>query len=193
MRRQSAPGIPRCQSTWVWRELVHLSDMSPVDDAPLIGRARELDELERLAREHRLVTVVGPGGLGKTRLAAEISRRIGSEEAVWVDLSPVTDGTGLTSAVAYALGVAETDERDLTTVVRERLGSAPALLAAAGAAAEFARRGVAWEPDGLFSELGPLDGHADGLSFDEVVVRTQLALESIAPSSSDGGEVPRSD
>jgi predicted ATPase len=108
--------------------MVHLSDTSLVENTPLIGRERELLELEGLARDHRLVTIVGPGGLGKTRLAVETSRRVGGSEAAWVDLSPVTDGVGLVSAVAYALGVAEADERDLATVVRQRLASATVLL-----------------------------------------------------------------
>jgi predicted ATPase/DNA-binding winged helix-turn-helix (wHTH) protein len=45
--------------------------------APLLGRDRDLAELERLVTSHRLVTLVGPGGVGKTRLATELTHRAG--------------------------------------------------------------------------------------------------------------------
>ena len=75
---------------------------------PLVGRDDELRELTRLAAEHRLLSLVGPGGVGKTRLALEVAR----SEAVTladggyvVELAPVGDPAAVTAAIAAALDV----------------------------------------------------------------------------------------
>ena len=79
-----------------------------------VGRARELASVARLAREHRLVTLVGPGGAGKTRLAIEAARRIAhahehdrdlqhAPEVWFVDLSTATDDRSVASTAAAAL------------------------------------------------------------------------------------------
>ena len=66
----------------------------PAPTTNFVGRERELAELERLLREHRLVTVTGTGGSGKTRLALEVASR---QVEVWsngtwlVDLIPLSD------------------------------------------------------------------------------------------------------
>lgn len=75
----------------------------PPGDRPLssfIGRDAELAVLDRLADTHRLVTVVGPAGSGKTRLAVEWAGR-----DVVVRLADVTDPAPLVSAIAAAVGV----------------------------------------------------------------------------------------
>ena len=48
--------------------------MIPESLTELIGRDHELKDLSQLVSEHRLVTLVGPGGVGKTRLALEVAR-----------------------------------------------------------------------------------------------------------------------
>jgi predicted ATPase/DNA-binding SARP family transcriptional activator len=75
----------------------------PAQLTSFVGRA---DELARLAalREARLVTVLGPGGTGKTRLAVEAAR---GRDACFVDLSPVTDGELVPHALLGALGLRE--------------------------------------------------------------------------------------
>jgi len=81
--------------------------------APLtsfVGRERELDEVAELLRDHRLVTLTGAGGAGKTRLAVEAStRQVGAwTGGVWlVDLTSLTDPEATTSAVAGVLRVPE--------------------------------------------------------------------------------------
>ena len=82
----------------------------PAQLTSFIGRDEELDELEGLLREHRLVTLTGVGGAGKTRLALETAaRQIGAwTGGVWlVDMTAQVDSARVPTAVAQALGVAE--------------------------------------------------------------------------------------
>ena len=73
-----------------------------------VGRAAAVDEVAGLLGRYRLVTVTGPGGVGKTRLAAEVARRVAGEFAggVWLaELSAVREADQLPTAVATALGI----------------------------------------------------------------------------------------
>jgi predicted ATPase len=79
----------------------------PFQPTPLIGRERELDELAEHLSEHRLVTLVGPGGTGKTRLALQAAADAVEdfEQGVWwVPLAPVTDPERVEIAIASAVG-----------------------------------------------------------------------------------------
>lgn len=67
-----------------------------------VGRERERRELVALPGELRLVTFVGPPGVGKSRLAREWCRELGPTP--WVELSEVTDLTGVLRAAGHALG-----------------------------------------------------------------------------------------
>jgi predicted ATPase/DNA-binding SARP family transcriptional activator len=74
--------------------------------SPLVGRDTELRDLAALLRDRRLVTLVGPGGVGKTRLAVEIARAEGRSlglGACLVELAPVGDPAGVRAAIAAAL------------------------------------------------------------------------------------------
>jgi predicted ATPase/DNA-binding SARP family transcriptional activator len=71
-----------------------------------VGRTAELDSVTAALAEDRLVTIVGPGGVGKTRLATEVALRA-DVEAWWVALDSVDDGAGVLPAIAVALGVGE--------------------------------------------------------------------------------------
>ena len=75
-----------------------------------VGRAGAVDEVAGLLDDYRLVTVTGPGGVGKTRLAGEVARRVADRfaDGVWlVELAAVTDPARVPSAVAAALGIRE--------------------------------------------------------------------------------------
>ena len=75
-----------------------------------VGRAHAVDEVAGLLEEYRLVTVTGPGGVGKTRLAGEVARRVAGRfaDGVWlVELAAVTDPARVPSAVAAVLGIRE--------------------------------------------------------------------------------------
>ncbi|WP_346114396.1 ATP-binding protein, partial [Nonomuraea maheshkhaliensis] len=102
--------------------------------APLtsfVGRVNERARLTELIRTHRQVTAVGPGGVGKTRLALAVAADAAGDhpDGVWfVDLVPVADPGMIATAVAGALGLGEQPGRDLTESVLAALGDRHALL-----------------------------------------------------------------
>ena len=80
----------------------------PVQTTSFIGRHAEVAELGALLLEHRLVTLIGVGGVGKTRLGVQVAAELTSKfaDGVWfVELAPVGDPAALPDAVATALGV----------------------------------------------------------------------------------------
>ncbi|SDL65413.1 Predicted ATPase [Nonomuraea maritima] len=79
-----------------------------------VGRSEELDRLRSLLTESRLVTLTGPGGAGKTRLATEAAARQPGD-VCFVPLAPVSDAPGVPGAVLAALGI-----RDALLHVPER-------------------------------------------------------------------------
>jgi predicted ATPase/DNA-binding SARP family transcriptional activator len=88
---------------------------------PLVGRDAELRAVTTLVTEHRLVTLVGPGGVGKTRLALELARgeAAGLEfGGCLVELAPVGSPAGVRGAIASALGLP--DPSRLVEVIGDR-------------------------------------------------------------------------
>ncbi len=90
---------------------------------PLVGRERELVEVESLFRDPavRLVTVTGPGGVGKTRLALEAGRRLETDivdGAVFVDLASLDDPDLVLTEIAHALGVKQQGDTIVPTLER---------------------------------------------------------------------------
>ncbi|GII00411.1 AfsR/SARP family transcriptional regulator [Planobispora takensis] len=79
----------------------------PAQLTPLIGRDGELARIAALLAEARLVTLTGPGGTGKTRLAAEAAERHPGE-VCFVELAPLGGGPEIAQAVLGALGLRET-------------------------------------------------------------------------------------
>ena len=79
----------------------------PIALTTFVGRDDDLRELAGLLDVHRLVTITGPGGAGKTRLALELAGRLHLDDGVWlVDLAPVADLDDVAPAVARTLGLA---------------------------------------------------------------------------------------
>ena len=94
----------------------------PIPRTAIIGRAKELSTAARLVRESvaRLVTLTGPGGVGKTRLALELATTLAGRfggRVFFVDLSPVRDACDVAKAIATALGVRDTTEIDTTSAL----------------------------------------------------------------------------
>ncbi len=109
---------------WVRRPL-------PLPPTALVGRGPEIDQLIAALTAERLVTLAGPGGIGKTRLALAVAAAAEdrfADGAVFVGLAAATTAEHVDSAVAEALGVAPTVERPLAHAVAERLSSRELLL-----------------------------------------------------------------
>ena len=84
-----------------------------------VGRDEEVARIGKLLDETRLITLVGPGGAGKTRLASVAGAAIldSTPDGVWLaELAPVTDGADVASAVLDALDLRDTVLLDRTTV-----------------------------------------------------------------------------
>lgn len=102
---------------------------APVDR--FVGRDDEMAEIELRIQRSRLVTLTGPGGCGKTRLAVESARRLLARFGgrVWlVDLAPVSSAAAVAEAAADAVGLGRWSHDAPGVAIRELLGAQPALL-----------------------------------------------------------------
>ena len=96
----------------------------------LVGREAELDAIEDDVRAGRLVSLVGPAGAGKTRLAAEVAVRAGpwlGARVWWVDLGAVGPGRVI-ATTSRTLAVSQVPGRTAVEGIIARLGDAPGLL-----------------------------------------------------------------
>ena len=94
-------------------------DNLPGTLSSFIGRERELEDLARLLRETRLLTVTGVGGVGKTRLAIEAAAQAAPrvERVCFIDLSEIREPALVAHATAEALGVTESPHRPLEQIL----------------------------------------------------------------------------
>ena len=99
----------------------------------LFGRADDLAALHELLPLHSLITIVGPGGIGKTRLAAGLAdtcRHDATRALAWVDLAPLSETILIPATVAGTLGLPLPENRDpletliaaLETILVDRSG-----------------------------------------------------------------------
>jgi predicted ATPase/DNA-binding XRE family transcriptional regulator/Tfp pilus assembly protein PilF len=103
----------------------------PHQTTPLIGREREVAVSRDLLRRTALLTLVGPGGVGKTRLALQVAAEARAEFAdgvVFVPLAPIGDPALVAAAIATALDIQEQGTRPLTTTLTAALRSRRLLL-----------------------------------------------------------------
>ena len=96
--------------------------------AGLIGRDRELARLSGLLAESRLVTLTGPGGIGKTWLATAALERLRPADGRFIDLAEAMDVEDVVSAVAWAVGLIGVDPRSAAVEVQRYLADRPVLL-----------------------------------------------------------------
>ncbi len=102
--------------------------------APLtsfVGREPDLRAIEAALSGARLVSIVGPGGVGKSRLALEVARRSGDrfdDGAVLVELAPVAIGASVLPAFASVLGVSDEGDMPLLNTVARACGDAQRLI-----------------------------------------------------------------
>jgi predicted ATPase/DNA-binding SARP family transcriptional activator len=98
----------------------------PAPPTALVGRRRELDELSALLRggTTRLLTLTGPGGAGKTRLALQVAHDLAdafADGVYFVDLSQLRDGTLVPSQIARALDLEEHRDRPMSATLQGHL------------------------------------------------------------------------
>src|SRR6266498_5834469 len=103
----------------------------PIQLTSFIGRSKELNEVRQLVSEGHLLTLTGPGGSGKTRLALQVaSEMIGhfQDGVFFVALAPITDPKLVASTIAQTLGIREIPGRPIADSVRDYLQSKSLLL-----------------------------------------------------------------
>jgi predicted ATPase len=180
----------------------------------LIGRERELDKLTALVRMHRLVTIVGFGGVGKTQLGCELARLLISEFAggvQWVDLAAIESAQAARKAVLAITGEVEPrgglDAPELALTVEsparllvldgcERWIGLAAELAESTLRLNRATRVVTTSREPLRVEgestyrLGPLELPAGDLRDVDAVSRTPAVRMFLARLAASGGAAP---
>jgi predicted ATPase/DNA-binding XRE family transcriptional regulator len=100
----------------------------PVPPTALLGRDADLETLQRWLEDPaaRLITLVGPGGVGKTRLALELAHAMAgqsSNRVLFVPLAPLDDAALAAAAIAEALGLADITGHELPSRVRVACGT----------------------------------------------------------------------
>src|ERR687894_1068274 len=105
----------------------------PAQPTPLVGRESELGEARDLLRTEgvRLLTLTGPGGIGKTRLGLQVAAELLDEfgdGVFFVALAPITDSALVASAIAEPLGVVEAGDQPLEEGLKDFLRSKELLL-----------------------------------------------------------------
>lgn len=99
-------------AAWVpdWARLSPVVGHLPDETTSFVGRATELTGVEHALRTHRLTTLTGPGGVGKSRLALRAAGQSAEHHpdgVWWVDLSPLTDDRLLLITVSDAVGLSD--------------------------------------------------------------------------------------
>jgi predicted ATPase/class 3 adenylate cyclase len=124
-----APGLPA--EFPPLRSLDALPNNLPIQLTQLVGRESDLAEIESLLAKHRLITLVGAGGVGKTRLSLQVGAEVLDrfEDGVWfVDLAPLNDPSFIPSRFAEVFNFGEAGDRSLDEVVTRALQSRQLLI-----------------------------------------------------------------
>ena len=103
----------------------------PIQLTSFVGRAREIGEVTQLLAETRLLTLTGPGGTGKTRLALQVSTQLieyYKAGVFFVALAPIADPKLVAATIAQTVGVGETAGRSIVNSLKDFLRGKPLLL-----------------------------------------------------------------
>ncbi|HEY6325174.1 MAG TPA: adenylate/guanylate cyclase domain-containing protein [Candidatus Cybelea sp.] len=125
----SGSGLP--QTFPALRSLEQMPNNLPSQLTSFVGREAELHEIDALLGEHRLVTLAGTGGSGKTRCAIQAGAELLDRfiDGVWlVELAPISDLALVTAAIAQTLGVKEMPNRSLLDTLSAHLERRQTLL-----------------------------------------------------------------
>jgi predicted ATPase/DNA-binding SARP family transcriptional activator len=184
---------PGAQLQAAYRQLLQ-GDTPPVrhglayEPNPLLGRGEDIAAVAAMARRSRVTSIVGPGGLGKTRLAHAVSRDAEQRVVYFVPLAGVTADEDVVREVASVLGAAEPRlshpaiPPDVLAGIAGALGRGPALLVldnceqVIGGVAELVRALVSTMPElrVLTTSRAPL-----GLSSESVYALPELSLPTM--------------
>jgi predicted ATPase/DNA-binding SARP family transcriptional activator len=150
------PSAARVPSSGFSEGTAPVSSWAPGLATELVGRETDLDQVVAAMAAARLVTLTGPGGVGKSTLAAEAVRRTADrfDDGVrFVELAAVQDAGAVLAAVAQSLGVERRAERSLAESITEVLGSRQLLLVldncehVIAAVGDLVSRVVRWCPE----------------------------------------------
>ncbi len=114
-----------------WLPVREVPNNLPTQATTFVGRERELGEIKALLGAHRLVTLLGMGGLGKTRLSLQVAAEMRAEypDGTWfIDLSPLREPALVAAETAQVLGARDEPPRPLLQVLASFLASRRALL-----------------------------------------------------------------
>ncbi|MFQ5874043.1 MAG: tetratricopeptide repeat protein, partial [Dehalococcoidia bacterium] len=122
IRKREIPELPRA-----------VPNNLPIPLTRFIGREKELDSAQKrlLNDEVRLLTLTGPGGIGKTRLGLQVAADLldhFEDGAYFVDLAPLSDPGLVVSTIAQTLGVREAEDQPLFDLLKESLWNRQMLL-----------------------------------------------------------------
>jgi predicted ATPase/DNA-binding CsgD family transcriptional regulator/transcriptional regulator with XRE-family HTH domain/tetratricopeptide (TPR) repeat protein len=131
LRALSSP--PQRNGRPATRQIVPIDFMLPVATRSLVGREREINELVSALQDSgcHLITLTGPGGVGKTRLALAVAEQVGTRgdfEVTLVSLASVTDPELVAPTIGQAFGLSDVDTQTLPERLAFVLTNRPVLL-----------------------------------------------------------------
>jgi predicted ATPase/class 3 adenylate cyclase len=163
MKEHQLKGLPGPERLWQMlapdlqhdfpplQSLKDIPNNLPVQLTSFIGRENEIMEIKQAIHEHRLVTLTGSGGTGKTRLSLQVADKVLKQfpDGVWfVELAPLSDPALVPNTIASVLGVREEQGRPLMATLLDWLSNKEILFVLDNcehlvkACAEFAAAGL---------------------------------------------------